>query len=55
MCGAFLEHGGMNHASKGLAQRSEARVSPRPPSAVAGYFDAIGRMGGPGGQEGEAQ
>jgi len=40
---------------KGLVQGSEARVSPRLRLAVAGYFDAIGRMGGPGGQEGEAK
>jgi hypothetical protein len=41
--------------SKGLVQGSEARVSPRLRPAVAGYFDAIGRMGGAGGQEGEAK
>jgi len=40
---------------KGLVQGSEARVSLRLRPAVAGYFDAIGRMGGPGGQEGEAR
>jgi hypothetical protein len=41
--------------SKGLVQGSEAWVSPRLRPAVAGYFDAIGRMGGPGGQEGDGK
>jgi hypothetical protein len=41
--------------SQGLVQGSEARVSPRLRPAVAGYFEAIGRMGGPGSRKGNAK
>ncbi|MCX5669861.1 MAG: hypothetical protein NTU94_00875 [Planctomycetota bacterium] len=41
--------------SQGLVQGSEARVSPRLRPAVAGYFEAIGRMGGPGSRKGDAK
>ena len=43
------------NGSQGLVQGSEARVSPRLRPAVAGYFEAIGRMGGPGSQKGDVK
>jgi hypothetical protein len=41
--------------SQGLVQGSEARVSPRLRPAVAGYFEVIGRMGGPGSRKGDVK